>query len=464
METGAEVVGYWSDGTADVAVTVSLRNDGGLRFDGVQDIAVTCQKDSAAVSGCPEVVTMELPNGFGSAEVKFTVRTRMGTGPLAMAFSVNDGSPDTVRVSLPERILGVDRHVWECYSGLPGPMTRCGGWLGRSGVDAVYKWEPGKPIGVWGTGRQDYLAALDGILDQISELMNHTFVMVESREQADLVVGLGISSFPDSCIGGTGCGWAYRDDEGDPNTAAGGEAYVLDLGDNVPRRVITHELMHALIPQGHFSTPYHLLGTIEGLSAVDEGILRLHAHPMVKPGMTLQQVEKLVVFRDELLDASVIDVNTLAWRAREALLEEGTAAFNARAICLTGAESCESYDVQEFDWTDSVIGGLRLPGNHYQYLNLRSRALEAYVAGKEFWVKSSDGWRRLDWHAFSEATHWRPNYTSLLTVLENILLLAHEGDVVVTERADGKVVLETPQNRGLRLYNDIRMRLSIDSR
>ena len=62
---------------------------------------------------------------------------------------------------------------------------------------------------------------------------------------------------------------------------------------------------------------------------------------------------------------------------------------------------------------------------------------------------------------FHDATGWRPNYTSLLTVLENILLLAHEDDITASEAADGKVVLETRQHRELRLFSNIKMGLSL---
>ena len=340
------------------------------------------------------------------------------------------------------------------------PMTRCGGWLTDVGIDAVHKWKPGKPIRVWATGRPDYVAALDGILKQISDLMNHTFVLAESREQSDLIVGLGISSFPDNCIGGAGCGRAFEE-EGDQNTAVRGVAYVIDHGDEIPRGVITHELMHALIPQGHYPMAYHTVREIQNLSASDEAILRLHAHPLVRPGMTVEELEETIVFRDELLDASPLEVNTLVWRAREALTQAGSATFNARGTCAEGISGCQAHAIQEFDWTRYEIGVFNLPGNHFQHLSLQEGALEAYVAGKEFWVDSLSHWRSMDWQAFSDITHWRPNYTSLHTILENILLLGHEGDLSATQVPGGKIVIETHPDRGLLLYSTLIMHISI---
>ena len=415
----------------------------------------------ALVDRCHDPVTMELPDGFGPVEATFTLRVPMASDPLAVSISVDDGPSSTVEVDVPERVLGVGRHVWECYGDLPGRMKRCGGW--HLDISPVRKWEPGKPISAWATGRQDYLAALDGILDQISDLLNHNFVMVDSREGTALVIQAGVSSqaVADACNGGTvGCGQSHRNDS-DPYTVVSGEAHAADLGDNIPRWLISHELMHALIPQGHYSMPYIHIREIENLSAGNEAILRLHAHRLVRPGMTAEQLEKIIVFGDELLDASPLDVNTLAWRARETLLEKRTASFTSRGMCLTDVQSCLDHGVKEFGWTDYMIGALRLPGNHFQHLSIEDGNLGAYVAGKEFWIESADVWRSVNWNDFHAATGWRPNYTSLLTVLENILLLAHEGDIIATETTDGQVVIETRQHRELRLFSNFRMGLSL---
>ena len=67
LEAEADLVGYWSDGTADVAVTLLLRDDGGRPLEGVQRIAVTCRMDDAVVTGCQDMVAVKLPDGFGPA-------------------------------------------------------------------------------------------------------------------------------------------------------------------------------------------------------------------------------------------------------------------------------------------------------------------------------------------------------------------------------------------------------------
>ena len=455
LEARAQLVGYWSDGTADVVVTVLVRNVGGRALRAFHGIEIKCSRGKVAVSECPENVTAGRSGG-GLPGTEFTVRVPMGIVPLEVQLNADDGATTTIEVEVPERILGVSRHAWECYSDRPGHMNRCGGW-----TNSVKKWEPEKPIRVWAEGRQDYLVALEGILEQMSELLNHTFERVESEEQADLVVYVGLASNPGTCIGGSGCGGTSSGSGGDQYTVVGGETWVADLGDVVPRRVIAHELFHALIPAGHYPSPYHLLGAVEGLSAVDEAILRLHGHPLVKPGMTKEQVDNLIVFSDEMLDARPIDITTLVWRAREVLIEQGTAAFTSRGVCLADTASCHSHGMKEFGWTDHLIGEFRLPGNHFQKIGLQDGESRAYVAGKEFWIESVDGWHSVDWNEFLGATGWRPNYTSLLTVLENILLLAHDGDITASERPDGRIALESREGRALRLYSNAKMKLSL---
>ena len=160
LEAEAQLAGYRSDGTADVAVTVSLRNVGRRPLQGVQGIGVTCRRGDVVVTECPDTITVELADGFGLGGTEFTVRAPMGSVPIAVELRADDGPSTAIEVGVPERILGVGRHIWECYGDLPGQMNRCGGWhLDR---ESVRKWQPGKPIRVWAEGRQDYLEALGG--------------------------------------------------------------------------------------------------------------------------------------------------------------------------------------------------------------------------------------------------------------------------------------------------------------
>ena len=458
VDVATRVVGYRSGGTADIEIIAILSGGGDRRSGSFELVAATCFLGGVRVAGCEDSTSVRLSAGFATTEVRLTVRAPMGSDPVELRLSVN-GEPSTaLEVDVPVRVLGVGRHVWDCYRGGPGHMDRCGGWLRGMADSRVKKWEPGRPIKTWVSGRADYLVEVERILAQISELMNHTFEMVDSREEADLVAQIAApyDVVAAECNGGTQCGFAHSVSP----TVTSGEAHVADRS-NLDR-VVTHELMHALIPQGHFASPYTLLGTIEGLSAIDEALLRFHADPAMEPGMTAQQVEELIVFSDELLDAPPLDLHMLVWRAREALLRAGSAVFITRGSCLTDLDACYFDGLWDFGWSDHWIGEFQLPGNHLQRLSVRNGIMEAYVAGKEFWTVSPRGeWYRIDWPAFSRATLWRPNYTSVLTILENILLLARTSDVIVEERPDGTLVLQTLEGRELRLYGTVEMDVSL---
>ena len=45
------------------------------------------------------------------------------------------------------------------------------------------------------------------------------------------------------------------------------------------------------------------------LSPTDEALLRLHGHDLVEPGMTWAEIERLVVFSDDLLDPQQPDAS-----------------------------------------------------------------------------------------------------------------------------------------------------------
>lgn len=462
LSIGAEIIGFRSDGTAEIDV-VALAS--GWANEGAHRISVVCRAGGALLASCEDNLEFVTQEGNVSVQLSLAVRAPMGIERLEIA-GVIDGAPSgVVEIEVPERILGVERHVWECYSGSIGRMKRCGGWL--EDTEEVLKWKHGVPIKVWAVGHPDYLDALDEILREISDLMNHDFRMVNDKIQADLIVEVGVMPEDVSVecyAGGIGCGRA----QWEHLTAVSGEAYVLDLGDlgdeavrGRARWAIAHELMHALIPQGHYPSPYLTFGFVDEvneLSAVDEAIIRLHAHPLVEPGMTKTEMERLIVFSDELLDASPNDPHTLAWQARESLLESGTAGFSVRGLCRSRLDDCAAASLREFGWSDYVVGGFRLPGNHYQRINFENGETEAYVAGKEFWINASGVWERTTWPSFSDQLQWMPNYTSPLIMLENILLLARKSDVASTEHSDGRIMLET---QGLRLRGNFSMKIAM---
>ena len=64
LDVEATVEGYWSDGTAEIDLKLSLRNEGSLAFQSIQPISISCSLDDSAVDGCNANAELSLPDGF----------------------------------------------------------------------------------------------------------------------------------------------------------------------------------------------------------------------------------------------------------------------------------------------------------------------------------------------------------------------------------------------------------------
>ena len=68
------------------------------------------------------------------------------------------------------------------------------------------------------------------------------------------------------------------------------------------------------------------------LSPMDEALYDLNSHRLVRPGMNLNQVGELVVYEEDLLDASSgeLDALDMVWRAASQLVDSGAVRFHLR--------------------------------------------------------------------------------------------------------------------------------------
>ena len=194
LEADAVNDGYWSDGTADVTVSATLRNDGDLQVDAPQTITSAC---TPATEGCHQEITLALPDGYRPASASFTIRAPMGV--TTVMFGYGDGKSLTLDVDVPERILGVARDLWECYSDRPPGGVEiggevfdgCGGWS----APTVEKWLNDVPVKVWATGDATHIAVLETVLTELAPVLDLEFLWVSSEEEADLKAFVGVPSF-----------------------------------------------------------------------------------------------------------------------------------------------------------------------------------------------------------------------------------------------------------------------------
>ena len=324
LNASTTLAGYWSDGTADVEVAVSLRNKGSLRLDDAQRVVLTCILDQDVSDGCHGGESLSLEDGFGPASAQFVLRLPIGKTALEIDYGGDEAF--ALDVDVPERILGVERDVWECYSDRPPePVANafqddndgCGGWA----TETVEKWLNDVPVKVWAAGDERYVEVFREVTDELSPILDLQFQWVDAESKADFKAFVGISRSARAEYG-FDIGYDYYVDYagfGGANSR-NGEALsghvVVWLRDsdeweardrNGVKHTIMHEVLHAMAPIGHSTRIGSVMSysaSLKKLSPMDESLIRLNSYRLVQPGMTMAEVEALIVFREDLLDAA----------------------------------------------------------------------------------------------------------------------------------------------------------------
>lgn len=198
LDAESTVAGYWSDGTADVEVTATLRNEGTLRLVGARELTATCVAEGDERRDCRHELSLSLQDGFAPASGSFTLQLPMGATTLELDYGGDE--PLSLDIDVPERILGVDREVWECYIDRPPKgwdwdrdELLCGTMTSVDGEAVVEKWVNDVPIKVWATGDPLHVSALESVLAEISVVSGLEFESVDSEARADFSAYVGLS-------------------------------------------------------------------------------------------------------------------------------------------------------------------------------------------------------------------------------------------------------------------------------
>ena len=479
LDVSTSLVGYWSDGTADVEVTVTLRNGGTLPLDGARDITATCVSEDNERRDCREYLTLSLLDGFAPASDSFTLRLPMGATTLNVNYG--ESEPLTLEIEVPERILGIDRDLWDCYADRPPGgvevagevFAGCGGWS----TPTVEKWLNDVPVKVWATGHPDYIAVLETILTELTPLFNLEFEWVDAEEDADFKAYVGIDRTRA----------AEFDFDSDPTlvhvwgfasaTVNGGEAtsgymvvWLTDLTGlpsriDAIRSVTIHEALHALgpighrVPLGHKSRPLSFMEVSRPgvLSPRERQLLEFNSHPLVWPGMSMDDVRELVVLTEDLLDYSLVESKAapdnplnLISRVYVELERAGSASFqlsggwsgnggcNQQPFGIRGGPIVMS--VGDFnltgDWPDLDPALVHLDFHTSRFL-IRCDDGEWL----HWWLAPEGTWEMVHREAVVTASSYWLRNDKLLTTLRSVLWDASPEDVSVEETADGNLRL-----------------------
>ena len=456
LDAETTVNGYWSDGTANVEVTASLHNEGYREFEDIQQITFICVQDGETIDNCNGEFNLSLLDGFGPT-VADSLTLRMPTGTVSFHMDYGGDELAVVERDISERILGVYREVWECFSDRPGIQADdegCGGWY----PDTIVKWDQDTPIKIWATGHKDYVEVLAEVLDELSPLLNLKFEWVESKEQAylDAHMGITISEAVNAdvyCVHSLGCAdwqhhmgvvtdatigvWIYESD------------WFSDVGllDEVIKSTTIHEVLHALVPMTHRTHPASVMSInrlrLPALSPMDEALIRLNSHPLVKPGMTMPEVRDLIVFSDEVLDPPQPEEPSgyeMVRRAYVALQEAGSARFRISGSW-RGSRCDKSFGWADYEIADFKASSARLvhfnDGTEHFYLIYASDD----AGSDEYWSKSGGRWQQVDSDEVFDNTNWRRGFSSPLSMLASILFFADVGDIAASRTSDGGVRL-----------------------
>ena len=444
---GARVLGYWSDGTADVEVTATISNHGTHALEGSQIVRIECHgPDGQNDPDCTAEGEVTLGDGFGPGYFKSKLRAQMGQ-PFAISLAVNGAPSSSISFTAPERILGVNRYTWDCYSARPAYSNRsqtlplgCGGWT----ADRVHKWWQDRPVKVWSTGRSEYRQVLNDVLEEFSPLLNLEFEHVAEEKDADLRAYVGLPSSTaleigqgETCARSGGCGgWSVDGTTGviyaglisawHFESAAAPEQFI---------KAIAHEVLHAMIGIGHRPTPDALMG--EPISRGDAVLIHLNSHPLVIPGMSMEQVRGVIVLNDELLDPAPITPYELIWRTAATFQQAGSARFELTGQ-LTG-DRCRL----------GPIGPAQYETSGYQHSG--SQLARLLTDDHEYWLVDGEyySWQDGSWTPYLQRhveieSGWSHQRTDPLALLHAAAAWGGRETFTIAANADGRILLVAP--------------------
>ena len=459
----AELVGYYSNGDAAINVTASLRNDGAEPIPGDYPIAITCFKDEEVISTCGDVLTLALTDGYGPASGSVMLRSPAGEINLDLdggeIVDVNKTIADEIEISIPERIVGIDRDLWRCFSDttMSDEFPR-GSCSGRD-RDVVSKWSQDEPVTIWINGLSAYSEQFQDTLQELAPQLNFTYQLVPDARRADIEVYVGITAEDARVLGFGRCDgfWGCTDYETDENgEVVAGEIVIFEINDAGLRQIglinesvryaMLHSMMQVMVPLGYRDVPDSAMSIDTGLrfptmSASDREIVRILTSPLVETGDTTADIESLIVFSDEVLDpqepAPLTNIDIIE-NARLKLHDERSVLYNMRGEWSGG--TC----IDRFGPSQVTVAEFS------SHRGLRYRLTDASERFYAFW-RSEDGraeywdggtrtWRRFsvsDEQELISETAWSPQFSDPMALLVSTLWFGEESLTEASRDDDG---------------------------
>ncbi len=450
---------YWSDGSANVVFETTMENVGSELVSGDLTINIDCELSDDIEELCGGDYIVEVDPAGGADVTRHTLRVPQGT--TALYFSHGDSPVVETTAIVQERILGIDRAVWDCFQDTSnvGRDVRddlgvgCGGWRN----EFIIKWPIGEPIRIWVEGDDDYKGIFDRVLSDLGPFLNVEFEPVNSKSKAQLSAYLGLRREGTSlehlrCNRAAGCAWFEIAADRSIQEAEMVVWPPLTAQDEVARdhliySVALHELIHVLAGMLHRHDDRTSVMSYDALdyktlSDIDTELLRIASHPLVEPGTHLNEIGNLIVFEDELVDPPVEiepSIEDVLRRAHARLMDEGSANF----VISGGWPSCNF----EFGPTAYSIGGIRPRAPRWVHIENDDISLYIIRAASpiqsiEYWLDLNGQWQRIPNFFTNRRLSFRDSFSNPLALLSSINIYGDGSNVEVLSREGGTLKLE----------------------
>ena len=446
-------LGYFMDGSALIRLESQAINVGhaeGVSF-GVDRV---CLKVGVVLSECWDSgVAVTMAPGAETAIVSLG-DFKMPQGSNELIVEVGDSS-STIAVEVEPKIVGLTRDMWECFADSElVNWTTCGGFTGNR----IRKWEL-KQVKVYREGDPEYVRIFDDSLLNMGEVLGIEYVIVDDFESAHIEAYVGhvehprvIAQTSRGCAEAPGCarGWSTTNSD----LFDGGFMSVrerkpewrdeaISLEDEI-RYTIIHELSHIIIPTGHDSRPFSPFRLIKPyyIRESDFAMYRMIYSPLVRAGMTYDEVKEVVVFAEDTFDYDPerdADIDVLVQKTRDRLQAAG--ALNVK---MSGSRRCgREREMEERDLTVWYWDFKESRSTHF-LVEHGGRSAIGFDFQHEVWYSPGSNWRLMgDDRRFFDWIDFDPYHADPNVFLWRGLRLAD--DYTLSLRADGLYVLRAFQ-------------------
>jgi len=192
---------------------------------------------------------------------------------------------------------------------------------------------------------------------------------------------------------------------------------------------------------------------VERMSPMDIALIKLNYHPLVRPGMSMDEVRELIVFADELVDYSEQSPDTLAiiWRAYDSIVRANAMNFSLSGGPSKSTKECQwAFGMEEPIHIVADTRGWSGSRPEWTFFDLHSGQI--YVVDSEdgslYYTRSADtGWRQVDGDTARSYSLWGLFDTDkLLKSLRSMLYYSSGSDLEVEESGEA-IYIRTIQDR-----------------